>query len=317
MLQPRSERRVLGLSYQRVSLPSGEIRYVDVGSGPPILLLHGAPFTSVGFCRLIRRLRAKYRVVAPDLPGFGLSRASPAFGGLLADYARFIDEFWTLLELRELVVFACDSSACMALAAASGAPSRVKGFVIADTVPLPLTGIIALVRIILKYVVASRLMRFVNRRFNLIPRLVASVAPWRRPFSSEERARMIAQFSTPESRDRVIDVFGHMGQDVEFMQRTALDTQHHLAEKPALLVYGQFDPMRVLGAVTRYRRLFPRNQVHIVPFEEHFPMLAEGERVGDVIDGWVRALDRHGLLDNQSPPVNAQLTERAPGEVTS
>ena len=128
---------------------------------------------------------------------------------------------------------------------------------------------------------------------------------------------MIAQFSTPESRDRVIDVFGHMGQDVEFMQRTALDTQHHLAEKPALLVYGQFDPMRVLGAVTRYRRLFPRNQVHIVPFEEHFPMLAEGERVGDVIDGWVRALDRHGLLDNQSPPVNAQLTERAPGEVTS
>ena len=191
-----NEHRLLDLRYRSVALKSGEIAYVDEGSGPALLLLHGAPFTSLGFFRMIRELRSKYRVLAPDLPGFGGSTAAPGFGGSLAEYAHSIHEFWTALKLGQLVVFGCDSSACLALAAACDAPSRIKGLVIADTVPVPLGGMTALVRLALKYVVASRLVRFLNRRFNLIPWLVASVAPFRRPFSKAERSLMLAQYAT-------------------------------------------------------------------------------------------------------------------------
>ena len=38
-----------GLTVRRVHVSCGELAYVDEGNGPPILLLHGAPFTSLGF----------------------------------------------------------------------------------------------------------------------------------------------------------------------------------------------------------------------------------------------------------------------------
>lgn len=66
----------LGLRIRRVATPSGDIAFVDEGEGPPVLLLHGAPLTSLGFVRVVRELRTQQRVIAPDLPGFGRSRAA-------------------------------------------------------------------------------------------------------------------------------------------------------------------------------------------------------------------------------------------------
>ncbi|BFO16440.1 hypothetical protein SHKM778_28280 [Streptomyces sp. KM77-8] len=48
--------------------------YVAVGSGPPVLFLHGNPSWSYVWRGLLRQLAPHARCVAPDLPGFGLSR---------------------------------------------------------------------------------------------------------------------------------------------------------------------------------------------------------------------------------------------------
>ncbi len=50
------------------------IHYVDEGSGPPILMVHGQPTWSYLYRKMIPPLvAAGYRVVVPDLMGFGLS----------------------------------------------------------------------------------------------------------------------------------------------------------------------------------------------------------------------------------------------------
>jgi haloalkane dehalogenase len=50
------------------------LHYVDEGSGPPILLVHGQPTWSYLYRKMIRPLvAAGYRCIAPDLMGFGLS----------------------------------------------------------------------------------------------------------------------------------------------------------------------------------------------------------------------------------------------------
>ena len=50
------------------------LHYVDEGSGPPILLVHGQPTSSYLYRKMITLLvTAGYRCVAPDLMGFGLS----------------------------------------------------------------------------------------------------------------------------------------------------------------------------------------------------------------------------------------------------
>ena len=63
-------------------------------AGPPdapvVLLLHGFPTSSFQYRELIPRLADRYRVIAPDLPGFGFSEA-PDHGEIDA-YARDLAE---------------------------------------------------------------------------------------------------------------------------------------------------------------------------------------------------------------------------------
>ena len=77
-----------GLRISSTIIGGARTTYVDEGSGPGVLLLHGAPMTSLGFVRVIRELKATHRLVAPDLPGFGGSETPKVFEGTLDEYAR-------------------------------------------------------------------------------------------------------------------------------------------------------------------------------------------------------------------------------------
>jgi len=286
--------RILGLQFQSLTLPSGEIAYVDEGEGPTVLLLHGAPLTALGFVRVIRTMRAHYRVIAPDLPGFGRSRPAPGFDGSLAAYARFVEDFCRALELRAFFVYLNDSSACIGLPALASLAPEIAGIVVASTVPLPLTGAARVVKFGLEHVVSSAPIRILNRRYNLLPWLVVTIAPFLAPFPAAERAVLRGQFDTPAKRDRILDVFAQMGRDDSFMRAAAERARTHLSETPALLLYGQLDPMRFIGAVGRFKRLFRRHAVRIIRFEEHFPILASGARVAETMHAWIVSLGRAG-----------------------
>jgi pimeloyl-ACP methyl ester carboxylesterase len=59
---------------QMVSTPGGLLHVRVIGTGRPVLLLHGFPDSSLGFRELCEALAAcGFRAIAPDLPGFGLS----------------------------------------------------------------------------------------------------------------------------------------------------------------------------------------------------------------------------------------------------
>ena len=61
-------------SQKSFSSPEGNIRYIDRGQGPAILLLHGVPSSSWLYRKMIDPLvAAGYRVIAPDMLGFGSS----------------------------------------------------------------------------------------------------------------------------------------------------------------------------------------------------------------------------------------------------
>ncbi|KAF2498599.1 alpha/beta-hydrolase [Lophium mytilinum] len=64
------------ITFNTIPLPSGEkVFYRSAGpdSAPTILLLHGFPSSSHQYRNLIPLLATKYRVIAPDLPGFGFT----------------------------------------------------------------------------------------------------------------------------------------------------------------------------------------------------------------------------------------------------
>ena len=71
--------RIEGLEYRRCRVRDADLLVAMAGAGSPLLLLHGFPQTHYCWGRTIPALAETHTVVAPDLPGYGGSRA-PAGG---------------------------------------------------------------------------------------------------------------------------------------------------------------------------------------------------------------------------------------------
>jgi haloalkane dehalogenase len=107
--------------------------YVDEGEGPPLLLLHGNPTWSFLYRELIRGLRDRYRCVAPDHPGFGLSRAGAGFGYTPAEHAAVLERLVLELDLTDVTMMVQDWGGPIGFAVATRHPDRFDAFVIGNT----------------------------------------------------------------------------------------------------------------------------------------------------------------------------------------
>src|SRR2546425_587260 len=83
-------------------IDGAQVHYVDEGSGPPLLLLHGNPTWSFLYRAIITGLRDRFRCVALDYPGFGLSRAVAGYGFTPAEHARIVERLVLRLDLKDV-----------------------------------------------------------------------------------------------------------------------------------------------------------------------------------------------------------------------
>ena len=62
-----------GFSQQKqlITLGDTQVAYIDIGQGPPLILLHGCPFSAYEWNEIIPVLAQHYRVIVPDLYGLG------------------------------------------------------------------------------------------------------------------------------------------------------------------------------------------------------------------------------------------------------
>src|SRR4051794_28816231 len=109
------------------------VHYVDEGDGPPILLLNGNPSWSFGWRDVITALRVRFRCIAPDYPGFGLSRAAADYDFSARSHAAVVEALVDRLELDGLTVFGYAWGGPIALGVAARRPERIRAVVIGNT----------------------------------------------------------------------------------------------------------------------------------------------------------------------------------------
>ncbi len=114
-------------------IDGSRVHYLDEGSGPPLVLLHGNPTWSFLYRDIIAGLRDRFRCIAVDYPGFGLSRAAPGYGFTPAEHARVVAELISRLDLREATLMVQDWGGPIGFAAAVRHPDRFVAFVIGNT----------------------------------------------------------------------------------------------------------------------------------------------------------------------------------------
>jgi haloalkane dehalogenase len=118
---------------QELRLDGLRYHYVDEGEGPTLLLVHGNPTWSFYWRELIRALRPRYRLIAPDHIGCGLSDKPQDYPYRLARHIANLRRLIEELDLREVTLLAHDWGGAIGLGAAGQMPQRFSRFVLFNT----------------------------------------------------------------------------------------------------------------------------------------------------------------------------------------
>jgi pimeloyl-ACP methyl ester carboxylesterase len=122
------------IHYRHATIDGVKIFYREAGpaDGPVVLLLHGFPTSSHMFRNLIPLLADRYRVIAPDYPGFGQSDAPDhnKFSYSFGNYANMVDTLMGQIGARRYAMYVMDYGAPVGYRLALKHPERVTGLII-------------------------------------------------------------------------------------------------------------------------------------------------------------------------------------------
>lgn len=125
--------RIPRTSIYRVEADGVKVFYREAGpsDAPVILLLHGFPTSSFQFRDLIPRLADLYRVIAPDLPGFGFTDVPNErhYKYTFDDLAESISAFTDALSLKRYALYVFDYGAPIGFRLAMARPERITAIV--------------------------------------------------------------------------------------------------------------------------------------------------------------------------------------------
>jgi len=124
----------LSLTHHTVTVNGLRMHYVESGDGPPVVLLHGFPETWYAWRQQIPVLAKHYRVIAPDLRGYGETQ-KPATGYDKKTMALDILELMHHLGIERAAVIEHDRGARVGLRLAKDFPSAVSRFAALDNIP--------------------------------------------------------------------------------------------------------------------------------------------------------------------------------------
>ena len=214
---------------------AARIHYVDEGEGQPILMCHGNPTWSFLYRNVIKALRGRFRCVAMDYPGFGLSARPAGYGYTPPEHAGAVGELVRELDLRDLIVMAHDWGGPIGLSAACAEPDRVAGVVLGGTWFWPPN---ARFRMFSRVMSSWPLRQAILRRNLFVERFIP--AGTTRELNEEEMKHYRRVQPTPEARVGIAELPGQIVKATPFLAELAESVPRELGGKRALITF----PMR-------------------------------------------------------------------------
>jgi haloalkane dehalogenase len=261
-----------------VELSAGRLHYVDEGSGPAILFVHGTPTWSFEWRHLITGLRATHRCVAVDHLGFGLSDRPLDAGYTPEAHAGRLRTFVEKLGLDRFALVVHDFGGPIGLPLALDGTGRVRRLVVLNSWMWSLTDDAEMMK--RAKMVSGGLGKFLYRRLNASLRIITpSAYKDRKKLTSAIHAQYLNVFPDADSRERVLyslalALTGSSGHYDGLWQRRAA-----LATIPSLVVWGLADSAFRPHQVSKWRQALPHARVVELPGAGHWPHEEEPQTV--------------------------------------
>jgi len=244
-------------------------REAGPADAPVVLLLHGFPASSFQYRELIPRLADRYRIIAPDLPGFGFTEVPAArkYTYSFESIAKTIEAFTDALDLKKYALYAFDYGAPTGFRLALKHPERVTAIVSqnGNAYVEGLSGGWAPIQEYWKNPTKEN--REAVRLATLTPEWIRfqyehgvadpkTVAPDGYTLDNALLAR-------PGNMDIQLDLFGDYANNVKLYPK--FQEYFRTAKPPLLAIWGKFDPYFIPAGAEAFKKDIPNATVTLLP----------------------------------------------------
>lgn len=257
------------------------LHYVDEGDGPPIVFVHGCPTWSFMYRYLIRGMRDKFRCLAMDNLGYGLSDKPTNATYRPERQAELLAEFIEDKGLRNLSLVAHGFGGPMALSYAAQHPGNVAHLVLMNTFMWPLADNPVAHKIDRQ--VNGPLGRFLYLSLNLPVRRMKHAIQDRKYFTKDIHEHYLAALDEPAERVAPYGYARALLGSSDWYQ-SLWEKRDALRSIPTLLLWGMKDPLFGHDALEKMMIAFPDAEVRRLAHAGHFVPEEKGPGLEPIVE---------------------------------
>lgn len=120
------ERKLARLTKKQVTIDEGEVSYLTGGKGPTVILLHGFGANKDNWNKIARTLTKHFRLIIPDIPGFGESFKTGSANYQLEDQLTRLHQLFDALQLEKFSIVGNSYGGYLAANYASHFPNKIN-----------------------------------------------------------------------------------------------------------------------------------------------------------------------------------------------
>lgn len=275
------------VKHRFIDLEGTNIFYREAGphDAPAVLLPHGYPSSSFQYRNFMPALADRWRLLAPDYPGFGYSDTPEAFAYDFDGYAEFLHRFVQALRLERFALYLHDYGSQIGLRLAIKAPQRIAALIIQN-------GDIYEDVLGPKYDYLKAYWAEPTPDKRRVLEEAVSEEGFRHEFIGEVRDRLVERLSpdlwklswslmTPERRKIMIGLMEGLKANLQWFPRYQAYLRDH--RPPTLIVWGPQDGYMPEAAARAYLRDLPEAELHLLDgghwaLETNLPEIVEYAR---------------------------------------
>lgn len=257
---------------------AGRVHYIDEGAGTPILFCHGNPTWSFLYRGIVSRLRDRFRCIAVDYPGFGLSDHPDGYGYTIDEHARITGELVDHLGLDGFIVMGQDWGGPVSMAVATERADRVSGVVLGNTWFWPAAPSF---RIFSRFMGSAPMQRRIIQNNFFVEQIMPISSA--KKLSELERAHYRDVQPTAAARVGVAVMPKQIIDARPLLERLSRDVPAKLGSKRALITWGMKDLGFRPAMIRRMRTAFDDVVVLRLPEAKHYIQEDSPGEIADAI----------------------------------
>jgi pimeloyl-ACP methyl ester carboxylesterase len=269
-----------------------DLHYVDVGTGAPVLMVHGDPSWGYLWRAFVAPLSDHCRMILPDHLGMGKSGLPPCPPPhRLGHHVKNLESLLLKLDLQEVTLVVHDWGGPIGLGVATRHPERIARLVLMNTWAhahwpgAPFPRIVELIR-------SPRGERFVLEKNGWVEAALRGGTSRPERLDRTVLDAYLAPYPTPESRQVLLS----FSRDIPVVEGDASFAELRRTEqaltvfrdRPVLLLWGLQDPVLPPNVLDRWRETFPHAEVCAIESAGHFLQEDAPEQVLECLAAFLR-----------------------------